>query len=442
MSDIPSVKVYENITPANSGTGEGVLEYDILADAVKSYEPSHAVRSAEAWSSPVDTLDEERTAKQLAMEYLLRTALKGVESASIQSQYLWAERFTQASIELLGEPDRNEVTGLIFQELEQLNALRSNQDVDQTMLNFLLDTYQNILGPDTSYERREDDSEDRELEKAAIAEYGENLRDRYQPIFDLVDDAEIEEFDPESLQNLFTRAIQWMAENHDPDWALWEVVYRNATSLDVVASKRQIRIGSRREPASPVMAKKLLAHELLVHALRGQNAYASGDQMLLKGYPGFVDTDEGLGKISEESIGGISDIPGRDRYVDIALALGTVNGIQKTRQELFQIHLSRSIINAQASSSYDETMMPILVKRAWSSVDRIYRGGKGDSSGTIQAVYTKDIVYYTGYKKMAAYLSQQRAIGKTMPEIFDFLLQGRFDPTNPKHIEQLAKAQV
>jgi hypothetical protein len=441
MSNIPSVKVYETITPANAGTGEPLFVYDRLAPAVGAYALTHPERSANFWSSEADSLEELSAAKQLAMEYMLRTALKGVEDTSMNRRDLWAERFTQASIELNGEPEPAEVRKLLTADLQQLQTLENHTDVDQTQLHFLKNTYGKILGPTETAPTNENDPQDRALEKAAITAYGTVLREKYQPVFDLVAQSGKEAFRPEDLERLFASALWCLADYDNPSWALWKVVSTNTTSLSVGGVDREIRIGKRRQLASSEMAMKLLAHELFVHALRSENAHRSGDIMLLKGLPGFLDVEEGQGKFSEAAISGVIDEPGRDRYLDIGLALGTLDGIQKTRPELLRIHLARDVVKAQANGEFNDAVMPDLTRKAWGSVDRVYRGGRGDDLGSKQAVYTKDIAYYNGYKKVVRYVCQQLASGKTMTEIFDYLALGSFDPTNPKHVERVTKVQ-
>jgi len=441
MFDVPTVKVFENITPTNSGTGAEILEYDHLLPAVEEYKLSHADRSGRAWDSESGSLEELKSAKQLAMEYLLRTALRDVEATTLESRNLWADRFSRASIELYGEPEGPEVTKLVSAEVEQWRSLEGNDSVSQPLLQYLQGAYEKVFGPDIIRAPEEDRSEELERERAVIKAYGEVLRKKYEPVFDLVDEADKEEFTPDDLKQLFTEALKWLTDNEDQDWGEWQVEFKNGTALSTGGSDRKVKVGKRRVTASPEDTKKLLAHELFVHALRSQNAYHSSEEMLLTGFPGFVDAEEGLGKLSEQAIGGITEEPGRDRYVDIAIALKEVDGTQITRQELFLIHLARDLIKAQSRGEFDESKLSSMTDSTWGSVDRIYRGGRGDDKGSKQAVYTKDIAYYVGYKKMAEYLSDQLAGGKSMTEIFEYVTLGSFDPTNPKDNERVAKAQ-
>jgi hypothetical protein len=251
-----------------------------------------------------------------------------------------------------------------------------------------------------------------------------------------VDTAGKDEFTPNDLEDLFKKALDWLKDNDDPKWSEWSVVSKDGTSLSVDTTERKIEIASRRETASLKDTRGLIAHELLVHCLRAKNGYKTGDKRLATGLPGYLDTEEGLGILAEAAITGELPDKAHDRYIDIALAAGVVDGVQRSRQAVFQISYDRQLIRAQLRG--DKASIASLIPRVWSHVDRIYRGGPGDNFGTRQAVFTKDIAYYVGYKRMAAYITKQLDDGKSASEVFAYLSQAKFDPTNPKHIERLA----
>lgn len=437
MSEIPSVKVLEAIKPANSGTGEEVLAYNGLAQAVEKYRPTNPARSAEFWDSEEGSLEELSKAKQLASEYFLRTADKVVSSHE-GNRDLWADRFTQATVELYGEPEKEEVTRLVRSEYGFLSHLQGQEGISQQHVNYLLDVYKPMLTENTDVET---DESAVEKEKEAIHEYGEAMLAKYKPLFDLVDETGKTEFTASDLQELFGTALEWLKENDDTDWGEWAVVDTDGTSLSVDASNRKIKIASRKESATTQDARRLIAHELLVHALRGKNGYKTGDKKLATGLAGYLDAEEGLGILAEEAVNGELPEKAYDRYVDIALALGSVDGIQRTRKEVFDISFARRLVRGQIKGTVSEADIPSLERRVWGHVDRIYRGGRGDNLGTRQAIFTKDIAYYVGYKQMAEYISEQLASGKTASEVFEYLSQAKIDPTNPQHVEHLNKVQ-
>lgn len=438
MSEIPSVNVLEAISPVNSGTGEEVLAYEGLTAAVEKYKPTNSQRSAAVWDSELGSLEELSKARQLASEYLLRTSEKVVNSHE-GNRDLWADRFTQAASELYGEPEQAEATRLITSEYDLLVGLEGKVGISQQPLQFLIDTYGPIVESYSAEAEQQETKTNEEREKQAIRQYGEVMKDKYQLLFDLVDNANKDEFSADDLQSLFNESLEWLKKNDDPEWGEWAVELKDGTSLSVNAATRKIKIANRRESASVKDTRGLIAHELLVHGLRAMNGYKTGDKKLATGLSGYLDSEEGLGILAEAAINGELPDKAYDRYVDIAFALGHIDGVQRTRQELFEISYARQQIRAELRG--DNTSIDSLVPRVWSHIDRIFRGSPGDTLGTRQAIFTKDIAYYVGYKQMARYITQQLDNGKSAKDVFTYISQAKFDPTNPKHVERLVKAQ-
>ncbi|HEY1645860.1 MAG TPA: hypothetical protein VGF75_05830 [Candidatus Saccharimonadales bacterium] len=437
MSEIPSVHFVNPLNPANSGTGQDVLIYENLTPAVNKYRDTFPERSEAVWTSEPGSLDELSKARQLATEYLLRTAEKLVASDGLNRD-IWADRYTQATIELFGEPEKAEAERLLVSEYNLLSELKDQEGISQEPLQFLLDIYEPIVSDYVETETQ-DTQADNKLERQAVSKYGEAIRAKYQPLFDLVDEDGKDEFSPKDLGQLFNKALDWLKGNDDPEWGKWSVKSIDADKLVVIASDREIQIGIKRETASAMDAKRLIAHELLVHALRAKNGYKTGDSELATGLPDSFNVGEGLGKLSEIAITGEFPDAAPDNYIYVALALGVMDGVQRNRRELFQIGYARKLIRAQLKG--DDIDLDSIAKSSWRRVDRIYRGGPGDNIGTRQAVFTKDIDYYVGYKQMAAYINRQLNEGKSAEELFTYLSQGNFDPNNQQHLERLANSQ-
>ena len=437
MSEIPTIDVLEAIKPSNAGTGEEALAYRGLATAVDMYAHTNEERSTSFWEAESGSLEEYSKARQLALEYFLRTSNKVVGSIET-NRNLWADRFTQATSELYGQPDATEVTRLIAKDYLELNQLRDKPSISQYHVNFLIETYRPIIdGLNINTE-----TNGAEKEKTAIHEYGKAILDKYKPLFGMVDDADKTEFNATQLRELFGNALGWLTDNDDPEWGDWKAVDSiDGTSLSVSTPNREIRVPSGREPASALDTKALIAHELLVHALRGKNGYKTEDKKLATGLVGYLDAEEGLGVLSEEAVNGKLPEKVYDRYLDIALALGICDGTQRTRKQLFQISFARQLVQEQLNGTFNADDQSTLKRKVWRHIDRIYRGGPGDDLGPRQAIFTKDIAYYVGYKQMVIYLAQQLESGKTATEVFLYLSQGKFDPNNPQHTARLAAAQ-
>ena len=432
MLDIPSVKVLEAFKPENAGKGEELLVYGGLMSAIERYKESHNDRSQRVWDSEVDSLGELSAAQELAKDYLLQTSGKLVDSDE-KNRDLWASRFTEASIELYGAPEKKEATSLLREEYNLLNNLKDANGVSQGIVNYLITTYEKIIPTDAEAV----EVSNKDAERMAIEKYGQAITGKYQQLFNLVDESESEDFDAAKLKELFITSLEWLKDNDDKEWEEWKIVEVDGTTVSVNASKKEIKLPSRREAASKQDARGLIAHELLVHALRAKNGYKTGVNELATGVAGYLDAEEGLGILAEDAVNGELPEKAYDRYLDIALALGTIDGVQISRKELFKISLARQTVRAQIKGTFEETQLPSMEKRVWTHIDRIYRGGTGDANGVKQAIFTKDIAYYVGYKKMAEYITAKLASGDSVETIFNFLSQGKFDPNNDKHLEKL-----
>lgn len=433
MSEIPPIKVIEAIKPTNAGTGEAKLTYKGLSRAVEAYRRTNAKREELAWDSEIDSLDELTHTRQLALECLLRNADRVVNSHE-GNRDLWADEFTEASIELYGEPERCESTRLLVGERDFLVSLTNKEGVSGEHLKYLLDLYGSILPDDA--DNLEYDSVGFE-QKRHIREYGEAILDRYGSVLSLVEESGKSEFTPPDLKTLFDDAIEWLSSNDDSDWSEWSAVDVEGTTVSVNSVERTVKIPTQREAVTPEDARGLLAHELLVHAARAKNGYKTGDTGLATGLPGYLDAEEGLGILVEETVSGKVPEKAYDRYIDIALALGTIDGQQRTRQEVFEISFARQLVRAQSEGEVSDSGMESLEAQVWAHVDRIYRGGPGDEIGTRQAIFTKDIAYYVGYKQMAEYVSEQLSSGTPANELFEYLSLAKIDPTNPDHTAKL-----
>lgn len=442
MSEIKHVDILDSIQPANSGTGEARLVSGGLRQWVDEYRVDHADRSARVWSAEQGSVDEEFAARQLASEYLLRTAVQLDQSPGVTDRNLWADRYTEASVELYGAPESAEAKRLAREDLRIYRSLIGNEAVSQDELTILINAYESI-SDQTDEEQAELAVQEKqaaeELEVALI--FGEALRKEYQGLFDLVSATEKESFTPSDLYDVFSRAIDWLAENKDPSWSQWTVkMYENKTALSVDVQNREIRCPGKRATATSKDVEQLLAHELLGHALRANNGYKTSDEMLALGLPGSVDAEEGYGKFLEVSLNGELLEGMHDRYVDVALALGILDGKQRTRKQMQEIVQARRIIRAQVKGEFSVDDLPLLERKSWSYIDRSYRGGPGDELEARQAIMTKDIAYYVGYKKIARYINEQIKTGKSVESILEFMSASRIDPTIGSHVERLNSA--
>ena len=427
MSKIKGIDVIRAFRPENAGSGEPVLEYVELPKAVKLYAVDASRRRARAESTEPGSLEEAAAVRQLALHDLVRDAEKGLQATGEESKEVWANRFTLASTALYGAPDKAEMQRLVNNQYKQLVSYKNNEAISQDHLAALLAVYEPLVAGliSVAVERAS-----LKTERGTLAAYGDVIMKRYGQLFELVDQ---DDYTSRELADLFDRALAWLAKHDDLAWSHWKTIQQDGTSLRVMNTKKAIIIAKQRTNADKASAKGLLAHELLGHVLRSKNGYQTSDPRLAIGLVGSAENEEGLCIVTEAAHTGLLPLKLVNRYIDIGLALGTLDGRQMSRPELFKICYARQLISQQ-NEGPTELDLAGLEKSVWGYVDRIYRGGRGDDSTHAQAVFTKDIAYYQGYRTMVDYIGQELKTGSSASAIFDYLSRGVFDPTDAQHV--------
>jgi hypothetical protein len=177
----------------------------------------------------------------------------------------------------------------------------------------------------------------------------------------------------------------------------------------------------------------LFFHEVVIHALRSVRG-AEYDDLLRTGLPKYSDGEEGLGTFVEFAMTGVIPDKNPERYIDIALALGTLHeGDKMPRRELLDIVMSRELLKAQASGVVDTEY---ITQKVQAHVNQIYRGTPGED---IPGVYTRGILYQIGFDTIATYMSDKLAGGMPINKLMEYLLSGKFDPTNSDHEQYVRK---
>ena len=435
LIEVPEAKVFRAITPENAGTGDEVLRYTNLESSVVRHAVDHAARSHRMWDAEPGSLEELYAAQELASEYLVRTAHELNYPGS--NRELWAERFTQASTERYGQPDTEDVSQMFTREYWRLQELRGDERVTVGLLDYVLDAIRPFVvekdGVVPAKVEQKKDTDNLEI-------FANAVRKKFQPLLDIVELSDVDLYNPEELVVLFGESIVWMTENNDESWADWRVeLVVDTSSVSVDSEGKVFRVGQKRQNASKQEAIELLFHELMIHALRANNGYRSGDKMMARGLPENADAEEGLAKIVGELISRNEPSTESDSFFGIALALGTVDKVQRSRRHVTEVSLARRLINDQLTGSntmWADNFQENL-SRSRKVVDRIYRGGPGDDESTQQAIFTKDIAYFVGYAKMRKYICEQIESGVDPIVLFEYLTSGKFDPTNPRHVSRV-----
>lgn len=428
-SVIPKVLVLGPITPATESVRADQLAYENLKPAVTKHLPYEADRQQVFWDSAPGSLDERAAAEQLAAQYMLAGALKlNQEATTPESTQLWSERYTKATSELYGAPDPEIAQSLLSAQAGEL--IRKSA---RTTVNRQVATKFTKLCEQFGVEASSGPGETVFAETAQ--QIGDFLDARFLPVFEALElENQPAKIEPEGIASAFEHALTALTQVYDSSWADWTVERReDKDQLSIVAGDKQILVGMKRAAVTPLELKGLVGHELLLHGQRGVNGSKKSKQ-LGAGIPGYLDAEEGIGVFFEYAITGVVPDKNVDRYVDIALALGQIDGVSHTRKELLEFAMTRELIRNQAKPFAEQKSAEDIEKAVYAHVNRIYRGSLGNQ---YVGVFTKDSAYHRGFVEAGNYISDQLNSGKTPMQIVDFLLQGKFDPANSDHLALL-----
>ena len=411
-AEIPKVLELGPITPATGSIKADQLMYDDLETAVvgewilqedgsKQWKDGPASKKYEYprmgafWNAEDGSLKERYAARQLAAQYMLMGSLALQQAQTGESKQLWSERYTQATTDLYGVPE-TELARQLW--IEQQGGAKAER-----------------------------------LFEPAAERTGAYFDKKYAPVYEALglDDAP-EKIEPADIAERFEAALQVLIAQYDSAWADW-TIERNEKkdSLSVIGVEKKILIGMNRAPVAAEQLKALFSHEVLVHALRPLNGEKLSEELRV-GLSGYLDTEEGLGVFVEYALSGEVPEKNVDRYVDIAYALGIIDGQQHTRQELIDHAISRAVKRNEERGN--EKTEAAIEKEVYAHINRIYRGSLGNE---YIGIYAKDIMYHRGFLEMGRFISERLDAGESIEELMEYLLQARFDPTKPQHASYL-----
>lgn len=422
MAKPPSILVLGPITPTTVSANQEVLEYDRLEPAVEKQRPYDGERWREFLTTEKNVLEEQRLARNLASTYLLETALESTVAVSAEQRQLWADRFTQQSAELYGAPDRDRAIQLGVAQAETLLEEARAANLDSSLIS-RFDSARNELGLQGMGEKS-----DTHPYRAAAEAVRNFFRGEYSEVLDRFGAGEQDApLDANAMAERMEAGLD-VLRTKDVAWNGWKVVRKQGSDkLSVAAANEEALVGQDRADMSVAEFIGTASHELLVHGLRAVNG-AKIDPQLAKGLPDYLDAEEGVSGFVEYALTG--KVPDKivDRYVDIAIALGLTTGSPVPRATLTEFVSARHALRQALHPTQEESNFQ---KSVQAHVNRIYRGSRGDE---YVGVFTKDIAYYVGFEKVGQYISKELETGKSTDQVIEFLLLGKFDPTNAEHV--------
>lgn len=410
--------VLEAFAPSRKSYDADVLKYKNLRKTIELYAltaflKKNSLRLLTKKKSPsIDELKHDfHIASILNASYRLQKSLTPID------KYVWSKVFTSSSVRLFGRPSKREIAKLARAELSILENM-SNSIGHNEFTEPVLTVYKSLVGDKVS--KTDLSHQTYPFLMQDIRTYFET---EYQEVFACFDNyPSTHNFAPTDIVNVFSDALEMLAKT-DKSWAKWKIELDDSAHLSVNVDQKLVIVGAYRAVIDHQHIKGLFAHEVLVHAQRALNG-AKISKKLASGMTDYLVAEEGFGVLVESSIN--SEIPEKiiDRYIDIALALGSRWRPGISREEMYNFCYKRSVIRSVARG--EDIDLDGLEKTTWEHVNRIYRGSLGNK---YIGVFTKDIAYYKGFKKLAKHFEKSRKKG-TLHSQIRFALQGKFDPTS------------
>jgi hypothetical protein len=351
----------------------------------------------------------------------LNAAYRLQKAWTMPEKIFWSSQFTTTSVKLFGRPLRREVSSISAHEIEYFEEIVRDLEIDEDFARPVIEAYQSLLSkrakPLAPIEERYASLLE-QIREVVMEEYGDcfEMFEPYAPNIPL---------NPTEMAGIFLAALN-VLRVRDPLWSGWTVTMNRSAKLSVNATRKRIVVGRRRAPLLISEIRGLFAHEVLVHAKRAVKGSMHCAELGI-GLPDYIAAEEGLGVLLESAVNGSVPVKVKDRYVDIALALGDWHRRPLTRNEMYEFCFTRGALRAIAA---DERLdLNLLEKVTWEHVNRIYRGSLGNK---YIAVFTKDVAYYRGFIKIANYLKRSEKRGR-LRHALEYIFDGKFDPTNPNH---------
>jgi hypothetical protein len=214
----------------------------------------------------------------------------------------------------------------------------------------------------------------------------------------------------------------------------WKAIENSQkTAVSTLTAKKTINLPSNiRRNANEL--RRLIMHEVEVHARRGQNGTDTNLKILKFGTADYADIEEGLGVIMECAVAGDLDNPSfdraRNRYLTAGLALG-VDGHPRDAREAYEILWRTLAIHKAEKNSINAEDLVAVKDSAYTLIENAYRGTQFWMQGVI---YTKLKVYYEGFVKNAEYFNEHI---DTLDSVFEDLFIGKYN-----HTDKVEKALV
>ncbi len=330
------------------------------------------------------------------------------------------QAFIDLNRELFGEFDHEAYAGMLATEQRNLDAFEP-QNEQATAVKRELEQFfarKDLAGK----------VEEELLEPELIEQLQRYILRRYETVLAVVPDGEGIVYDAEQCRELFERALEaaGLAEKG------WKVINDPKKSNPATAANKQKISLPGKMARTPDELKRLIIHEMEVHARRGQNGKDADVKLLQKGTADYADVEEGLGVLLECILAGNMDNPSfhraRDRYLTAGMALGSGDTPRDSRQT-FEVMWRVLAVRDARDGVIDDDVRERAMKQAYAHVENAFRGTNFAMPGII---YAKLKIYYEGLVKNADFYKHRI---DNLDAAFDDAMLGKINHTDPQEVE-------
>jgi hypothetical protein len=251
------------------------------------------------------------------------------------------------------------------------------------------------------------------------------------------------DYEVDSAEKIHRMFSDYLEEQNINNWVVQidhpgaRIAFGVNQSTKVISIPHDSDLSLRKRGLTKVSLKALLMHEVGVHVVRRENGDASPLALLGVGLDDYLRAEEGIATLAEQLITGTTQYSGEVGYFSIGAAIGTLGNplsfsqLYTVLNAYYILSIADKQLETEGFYELDELRMT-ATDHAWNRALRVYRGSTGN---TVGAVYTRDIIYLEGNRRMWKLLDSEAMIHP------DWLL-GKYDPTNPRHIAALKELEI
>lgn len=295
------------------------------------------------------------------------------------------KEFMELNIELYGMPDRDTYGSLLSEKLAMLSekTLPDNAQI-------LLDELRGMVPAEYT--------QNKELVRfKPSAETVEWMHDAAETLYGpmLAHIPEKDTFDVHEVRDIFAAILE---QEFGEAASEWRVDVEEAKSINVKSAEKRIVIPEDRGELTRDDVRKLVVHEIGVHALRSITGEQTDIGPFRTGLSEYYDAEEGLGKVMEQAIDGTFVEAGVDHYITAGAVFFDHKDFRDTYEMKWRIEALQKL---EKGAELTQEAIDKAKNTAYGGVMRILRG-------TDTLPWFKDLAYYNGTAETWKFLEEIR----------------------------------